>query len=114
MIFFPHIRFAFLVPNTIISHKEAYLSFIFVHPDWRSPRNQCEENISIAQYMIFYLLQTAKDCDITLHVACNSPVVVFYQKFGFEIEEFIKNFYDKYYAQTNLSKDAFLMRLARF
>lgn len=47
-------------------------------------------------------------------MACNSPAVIFYQKFGFKIEEFIKNFYDKYYSDSqNLSKDAFFMRLSR-
>jgi len=49
--------FAFLVPNSIMSHKEAYLSFIFVHPDWRSPRNPTDDHISIGQYMLFYLIQ---------------------------------------------------------
>lgn len=58
------------------------------------------------------LLKSSSDYDITLHVSVNSPAVLFYQKFGFEIEEFIKNFYDKYYSDDhNLSKDAFLMRL---
>ncbi len=46
-----------MVPNTIKSHKEAYLSFIFVHPDWRSPINPNQNHISIGQYMLFYLIQ---------------------------------------------------------
>ena len=63
---------------------------------------------------VYYFEKKNSDFDITLHVATNSPAVIFYQKFGFEIEEFIKNFYDKYYSDTqNLSKDAFLMRLSR-
>lgn len=54
------IGFAFLVPNT--SHKEAYLSFIFVHPDWRTIKNTQfnNENVSIAQYMLYYLIQVFK------------------------------------------------------
>ena len=60
------------------------------------------------------LFKLCPEYDITLHVSVNSPVVVFYQKFGFKIEEFIKNFYDKYYPnELNLSKDAFMMRLSR-
>ena len=50
------VGFAFLVPN--LEHKESYLSFIFVHPDWRlnsSIRN--DQNVSIAQYMLYYLIQ---------------------------------------------------------
>ncbi|CAF0807770.1 unnamed protein product [Brachionus calyciflorus] len=107
------IGFAFLVPEP--SHKEAYLSFILVHPDWRNVKSQDKDkNVSVAQYMLYYLIQKCSDCDILLHVSVNSPVVVFYQKFGFEICEFIKNFYDKYYSdEQNLSKDAFLMRLAK-
>lgn len=51
---------------------------------------------------------------MTLHVSVNSPAVIFYRKFGFRVEEFIKNFYDKYYSDTqSFSKDAFLMRLSR-
>jgi len=52
--------------------------------------------------------------DICLHVSVTSPAVLFYQKLGFQIEEFIQNFYHKYYSDDqNLSKDAFLMRLSR-
>jgi hypothetical protein len=52
------VGFAFLVPNS--SHNEAYLSFIFVHPDWRNSR--CKDSIelsnqiSLSQYMLYYLL----------------------------------------------------------
>ena len=69
--------------------------------------------IEIPTNIFYFFFKIAKDCDITLHVSVNSPVVIFYQKFGFEIEEIIKNFYDKYYSQNDLSKDAFLMRLSR-
>lgn len=51
------IGFAFLVPN--VTHNESYLSFIFVHPDWRAPA-KCNTNmnsISIAQYLLYYLVQ---------------------------------------------------------
>ncbi len=100
------IGFAFLVPN--ISFKEDYLSFIFVHPNWRLS--------NIAKYMLYRLAQINLNHDIILHVSVNSSAVLFYQKFGFKIEEYIKQFYDKYYSDEDnhfLSKDAFLMRLAR-
>jgi glycine cleavage system aminomethyltransferase T len=36
----------FLVPNA--AHNESYLSFIFVHPDWRNSDKNClNNNISI-------------------------------------------------------------------
>jgi hypothetical protein len=61
------VGFAFLVPNS--SYKEAYLSFIFVHPDWRIARSkhrvdesdQASErcDLSIGQYMMFYLIKVS-------------------------------------------------------
>jgi hypothetical protein len=60
------IGFAFLVPNietNTKTHKEAYLSFIFVHPDWRCCKNKInndnnsQNSISISQYMLFYLIK---------------------------------------------------------
>ena len=60
------------------------------------------------------ITQVSEQTDIALHVSVNSPAVLLYQKFGFKIEEYIKNFYDKYYTDGhNLNKDAFLMRLTR-
>ena len=47
------IGFAFLVPND--AQKDFYLSFIFVHPDWKTSNK--ENSISIAQYMLYYLIQ---------------------------------------------------------
>lgn len=50
--------------------------------------------------------------DITLHVSPNNPAMILYQKFGFRIEEFVKNFYEHYIpAESNLSKHAFFLRL---
>jgi ribosomal protein S18 acetylase RimI-like enzyme len=107
------IGFAFMVPNE--EQNQAYLSFIWVHPDWRNLRNkQKNHDVSIGQYMLYYLIQKCHNYEIQLHVSVNSSVVSFYQKFGFKIEEYIKNFYDKYYSsETKLSKDAFLMRLSK-
>lgn len=100
------IGFAFMVPNS--SPNENYLSFIFVHADWRSS--------GIAKYMMYRLLSISSNQDVVLHVSVNSPAVLFYQKFGFKIEEYIEKFYDKYYSDEDhyyLSKNAFQMRLSK-
>jgi hypothetical protein len=50
------IGFAFMVPN--VAFKEAYLSFILVHPDWKNARcTESTNDVSIAQYMLYYLIQ---------------------------------------------------------
>ena len=43
------IGFAFLVPD--VSHTEAYISFVFVHPEWRLG--------GIAKFMIYHLIQVS-------------------------------------------------------
>lgn len=91
--------------------------------------------------MLYHLFQTAISKDITLHVSANNNAMVkilsnahvicitksclsflcfslrtqiLYQKFGFKPEEFIVNFYDKYYpADSVYSKNAFFLRLRR-
>ena len=44
------IGFAFLVPN--LSHTEAYISFLFTHPDWRRG--------GIAKFMLYHLIQVCR------------------------------------------------------
>jgi len=103
----------------------AYISYVVVHPDWR--------NGGIATFMLYHLLQvlafyntiffdlfrlplgqTCQGKDVTLHVSANNPAMFLYQKFGFKPEEFIVNFYDKYYDDKSLeSKNAFFIRLRR-
>ena len=53
------IGFAFLVPNVDI--REYYLSFIFVHPDWRLSGRAKDDpsQCSIAHYMLHYLIQVS-------------------------------------------------------
>ena len=52
--------------------------------------------------------------DITLHVSANNPAVLLYQKFGFKVEEYIHNFYDKYLAaDSSECKQALFLRLSR-
>lgn len=50
------VGFALLVPDW--SLREAYLSFILVHPDWRSNQYVSKDyNVSIAKFLLYYLIQ---------------------------------------------------------
>ncbi|GFU28246.1 cysteine-rich protein 2-binding protein [Nephila pilipes] len=80
------IGFAFIVPDA--KFNEAYISFMFCHPEWRRS--------GIGRYMLYHLIQTCIGKDITLHVSASSPAVALYQGMGFQIEELIHEFYDKY------------------
>jgi len=98
------IGFAFLVPDT--RWNESYLSFYGVHPDWK--------NSGIGTYMLYHIIQTNMGKDLTLHVSANNPAVFLYHKFGFKVEEFVRNFYDKYLPpDSNECKHALFLRLSR-
>ncbi|KAI9254338.1 hypothetical protein EDC94DRAFT_662324 [Helicostylum pulchrum] len=85
---------------------EAYITYFAVDEGWGKA--------SIGQFMLYHLFQTAISKDITLHVSANNNAMILYQKFGFKPEEFIVNFYDKYYpADSVYSKNAFFLRLRR-
>ena len=52
--------------------------------------------------------------DITLHVSASNPAMLLYQKFGFKPEEFILDFYDKYFPVDSVDcRHAFFLRLHR-
>uniref|UniRef100_T1J5P7 N-acetyltransferase domain-containing protein n=1 Tax=Strigamia maritima TaxID=126957 RepID=T1J5P7_STRMM len=96
------IGFAIMVPD--VKWNEAYISFVFTHPDWRGA--------GIATFMIYHLLQTCMGKDVTLHVSATNPAMLLYQKFGFKVEEYIVDFYDKYYSDDYKEcKHAFFLRL---
>ncbi|KAM5163430.1 cysteine-rich protein 2-binding protein isoform 2-T2 [Mantella aurantiaca] len=98
------VAFGFMVPD--VKYNEAYISFLFVHPEWR--------RAGIATFMIYHLIQTCMGKDVTLHVSANNPAMLLYQKFGFKTEEYILDFYDKYYAvDSKECKHAFFLRLRR-
>ncbi|KAG8444026.1 hypothetical protein GDO86_009280 [Hymenochirus boettgeri] len=98
------VGFGFMVPD--VKYNEAYISFLFVHPEWR--------RAGIATFMIYHLIQTCMGKDVTLHVSANSPAMLLYQKFGFKTEEYILDFYDKYYPlDSKECKHAFFLRLRR-
>ncbi|XP_075719069.1 cysteine-rich protein 2-binding protein isoform X2 [Rhinoderma darwinii] len=98
------IAFGFMVPD--VKYNEAYISFLFVHPEWR--------RAGIATFMIYHLIQTCMGKDVTLHVSANNPAMLLYQRFGFKTEEYVLDFYDKYYPiDSKECKHAFFLRLRR-
>ncbi|PVD22849.1 hypothetical protein C0Q70_16107 [Pomacea canaliculata] len=98
------VAFAFMVPD--VKFNEAYISFIFTHPEWRG--------VGIAHFMLYHLIRTCMGKDVTLHVSVTNPAVLLYQKFGFKAEELCLDFYDKYFpVDSKECKHAFFMRLRR-
>ncbi|KAM4604319.1 cysteine-rich protein 2-binding protein [Polymixia lowei] len=98
------IGFGFMVPD--VKYNEAYISFLLVHPEWR--------RAGIATFMIYHLIQTCMGKDVTLHVSASNAAMLLYQKFGFKTEEYILDFYDKYYpVDSNECRHAFFLRLRR-
>ncbi|XP_050433412.1 uncharacterized protein LOC126841139 [Adelges cooleyi] len=96
------VGFGFMVPD--ISTNENYITFLFTRPHWT--------NCGIATFMLYHLIQTCMTRDITLHVSPTNSALFLYQKFGFKIEEFVQNFYDKYIpGESNMSKHALFLRL---
>ncbi|KAI4500785.1 hypothetical protein M0802_003996 [Mischocyttarus mexicanus] len=98
------IGFAILVPD--VSFNEAHISFLLTRPEWRKS--------GIATFMLYHLIQTCMGKDITLHVSATNPALILYQKFGFKIEEFIQDFYDKYMPPNSREcRHALFLRLSR-
>ncbi|KAM4594181.1 cysteine-rich protein 2-binding protein [Fundulus diaphanus] len=98
------VGFGFMVPD--VKYNEAYISFLLVHPEWR--------RAGIGTFMIYHLIQTCMGKDVTLHVSASNPAMLLYQKFGFKAEEYILDFYDKYYpVDSSECRHAFFLRLRR-
>ncbi|KAI9183101.1 hypothetical protein H9P43_004018 [Blastocladiella emersonii ATCC 22665] len=91
-----------VVGCAFITH-EGYISYIGVAPGWTGA--------GIASFMLYWLCQSTSR-DVTLHVSANNSAMILYQKFGFKPEEFIMNFYERYY-QGDECKHAFFCRLRR-
>lgn len=98
---------AFLVPD--VGHNSAYVSFMAVREEW--------QRAGIATFMLYHLSQTCLGKDITLHVSAKNTAICLYQKFGFKVEEFILDFYEKYLpnnsAYNRYNNHAFYLRLTR-
>ncbi|XP_011860402.1 PREDICTED: cysteine-rich protein 2-binding protein isoform X2 [Vollenhovia emeryi] len=98
------VGFAILVPY--VGYNEAYISFFFTRPEWRKS--------GIGTFMLYHLIQTCMGQDVTLHVSVTNPALILYQKFGFKVEEFVQDFYDKYMPPNSREcKHALFLRLSR-
>lgn len=88
---------------------DAYITYMLIHPEWRGS--------SLGKRLLYLLLSrpSIRVQDVTLHVGIDNPAMILYQGFGFKSEEFIVNFYEKYYNtnETSASKHAVFMRLRR-
>ncbi|XP_012273471.1 cysteine-rich protein 2-binding protein [Orussus abietinus] len=95
---------AVLIPD--VGYNEAYISFLVVRPEWR--------RAGIGTFMLYHLIQTCMGKDVTLHVSATNPALILYQKFGFKIEEFVQDFYDKYMPPNSKEcRHALFLRLNR-
>ncbi|XP_049828609.1 cysteine-rich protein 2-binding protein-like isoform X1 [Schistocerca gregaria] len=98
------VGFAIMVPD--VSNIEAYISFIFTRPEWRKA--------GIATFMLYHLIQTSQEKDVTLHVSAKNSAMILYQKFGFKIEKFEYNFYERYLPfYSKECKHALFLRLEK-
>lgn len=98
------VGFAILVPY--VSYNESYISFILTRPEWQKS--------GIGTFMLYHLMQTCMGQDVTLHVSVTNPALILYQKFGFKVEEFIQDFYDKYMSPNSREcRHALFLRLSR-
>ncbi|KZC06518.1 Cysteine-rich protein 2-binding protein [Dufourea novaeangliae] len=98
------IGFAILVPD--VGYNEAYISFFLTRPEWRRS--------GIGRFMLYHLIQTCMGKDVTLHVSATNPALILYQKFGFKVEEFVQDFYDKYMPPNSREcRHAVFLRLSR-
>jgi hypothetical protein len=54
------VAFAFMIPD--VSHSEAYISFVFTHPEWR--------RVGIAKFMLYHLCQVKiMFCQVSIRLA---------------------------------------------
>ncbi|XP_029680557.1 cysteine-rich protein 2-binding protein [Formica exsecta] len=98
------VGFAILVPY--VGYNEAYISFLLTRPEWRKS--------GIGTFMLYHLIQTCMGQDVTLHVSVTNPALILYQKFGFKVEEFVQDFYDKYMPPNSREcRHALFLRLSR-
>ncbi|PRD26051.1 UNVERIFIED_CONTAM: Cysteine-rich protein 2-binding protein [Trichonephila clavipes] len=98
------IGFAFMLPD--VKYNEAYISFIFCHPEWRQS--------GIGSCMLYHLIQTCMGKDVTLHVSASNAALFLYEGIGFEVEELIYDFYDKYLPPDSKEcRHALLLRFSR-
>lgn len=77
-------------------------------------RRKIKELPPLNTFFLSFYFQTCMGKDVTLHVSATNSAMLMYQKFGFKPEEFILDFYDKYYPEDSKEcKHAFFLRLRR-
>lgn len=84
-----------LVIGFSLVNSNGYLSHLFVHPSWKGN--------GIAQKLLYFSIKigSPKNKDITAHISpSNISACILYQKFGFKPEEYIIDFYEKYYKMS--------------
>ncbi|CAE6455998.1 unnamed protein product [Rhizoctonia solani] len=85
---------------------DPYVTYITVRAGW--------EQSGIATFMLYHLIKTNPNNDISLHVSATNPAMLLYNRFGFKAEEFVVGFYDDYLdGQSKLCKNALRMRYRR-
>lgn len=102
-----------LVIGCAICSPEGYLSYIFIHPDWRRQ--------NYAARLLYAVVKATGRKDVTVHVAVGNQAMMMYQKFGFKAEEFIVDFYGERYRHDGgegrepdpASRNAFFLRLRK-
>lgn len=104
-----------LVVGCVFLTPDGYMTYFFVHPEWSKS--------GIGSTLLYLLLSKVapKHLDITLHVSVTNPALLLYQRFGFKPEEYIVNFYDKYFREddetvgvmSSHSKNAYFIRFRR-
>eukprot|EP00164_Ancoracysta_twista_P006791 GFYU01009524.1.p1 GENE.GFYU01009524.1~~GFYU01009524.1.p1 ORF type:complete len:315 (+),score=34.70 GFYU01009524.1:58-1002(+) len=94
------------VVGCALATPEGYLTYICVVPEFR--------RIGIAKFMLYQVIQSIPNRDITLHVSPTNNAMLLYQKFGFKNEEYILNFYRKYLPpDTDQCVHAYFLRMRR-
>lgn len=103
-----------LVIGCAICSPEGYLSYIFVHQDWRRHR--------FASRLMYMVIRATGRKDVTAHVSVGNHAMMMYQRFGFKAEEFIVDFYGERYRHSNVeegvepdpaARNAFFLRLRK-
>jgi ribosomal protein S18 acetylase RimI-like enzyme len=104
-----------LVVGCGLVSPEGYLTYLYVHPEWRAQ--------GLASRLLHMLATRLlpPSCDLTAHVAVGNPAVLLYQRFAFKPEEFIVDFYAGKFVQAEgegdrqdpAMRNAFFMRLKR-
>ncbi|KAH0514668.1 Cysteine-rich protein 2-binding protein [Microtus ochrogaster] len=100
---------------------DAPLDYCYVRPNHIPTINSmCQEffwpGIDLSECLQYpdFSVVTCMGKDVTLHVSASNPAMLLYQKFGFKTEEYVLDFYDKYYPlESTECKHAFFLRLRR-